>query len=89
MTPEDWSNGLYRSVALMLADSGAHALLLFANAYHEGVSFRVPAPAGMKTWRLLVDTGRGVLEPPEPLVEGGKEVLVPGRAQLLFEARKR
>jgi isoamylase len=89
MTPEDWSNGLYRSVALMLADSTPHALLLFANAYHEGVSFKIPAPSGMKTWRLLVDTARGLLEPPEPLVHGGTEVVVPGRSQLLFEARRR
>jgi isoamylase len=89
MAQEDWSNGLNRSVALMLADSSPNALLLFANAYHEGVSFRVPAPAGMKTWRLLVDTGRGLLEPPEPLLQGGAELVVPGRSLLLFEARKR
>ena len=89
MAPADWTNGLSRSVALMLADAGPHALLLFANAYHEGVSFKIPAPAGMKTWRLVVDTARGLLEPPEPLVDGGSEVLVPGRAQFLFEARKR
>jgi glycogen operon protein len=89
MTSADWSNGLYRSVALMLADSGPHALLLFCNAYHEGVSFKMPTPAGMKTWRLLVDTARGLLEPPEPLLQGGTELIVPGRAQLLFEARRR
>jgi glycogen operon protein len=89
MTPKDWTNGIYRSVALMLADARPHALLLFSNAYHEGVSFKVPAPAGMKTWRLLVDTARGLVEPFEPLVEGGIEVIVPGRSQLLFEAQRR
>ena len=66
-----------------------HALLLFSNAYHDKVSFKMPAPAGITTWRLLVDTARGLLEPPEPLAEAGTNRIVPGRSQLLFEARRR
>jgi isoamylase len=91
MTPADWSNSHCRSVGLMLGDNSPqpHALLLFTNAYHEKVSFRVPAPADMTSWRLLVDTARGLLEPPEPLIEGGTSLAVPGRSQLLFEARRR
>jgi isoamylase len=91
MTPADWSKGLHRSVGLMLGDNTpqAHALLLFSNAYHDKVSFRVPAPTGMTSWRLLVDTARGLLEPPEPLIEGGTNLNVSGRSQLLFEARRR
>jgi glycogen operon protein len=91
MTPADWSNGLHRSVGLMLGDATPqpHALLLFSNAYHDNVPFKMPVPAGITTWRLLVDTARGLLEPPEPLVEGGSTFSVPGRSQMLFEARRR
>jgi isoamylase len=91
MTPADWSNGLHRSVGLILADATAqgHALLLFCNAYHDKVPFRMPSMVGIGTWRLVVDTARGLLEPPEPLVEGGTTVQVAGRSQILYEARRR
>jgi hypothetical protein len=59
------------------------------NAYHEGVSFKTPKWSGLGGWRLLVDTGRGLVEPDEPSTAPASEIVVPGRSQLLFEAGAR
>jgi isoamylase len=89
MAPADWETGHHRSVALMLADRDGDALLLFLNAYHDGVSFRVPAPSGIDAWHLLADTGRGLVNPHEGPVEAASHVIVAGRSHLLFEAARR
>jgi glycogen operon protein len=89
MAPADWETGHHRSVAMMLADRDGDALLLLLNAYHEGVTFSTPALPGTKAWRLLADTGRGLVMPSEPLIEVMCEVIVPGRSQLLLEAVRR
>jgi glycogen operon protein len=89
MAPADWGTSHHRSVAMMLADRDGDALLLLVNAYHEDVPFTAPALSGLKAWRLLVDTGRGLVMPGEGLIEAMREVIVAGRSQLLLEAVRR
>lgn len=86
MQPEDWANGLNRSVALLLADAEKRALLLLINAYEEGVSFNVPAPPFGDRWRVLVDTERGIVLPQQAsTLENNEAHILAGRALSLYE----
>jgi isoamylase len=85
MAPEDWSNGLNRSVALLLAGDGRSALLLVCNSYVEGVAFALPDPPFGGRWRLLVDTERGVVLPEPDFLDAGAKLILAGRALSLFE----
>jgi glycogen operon protein len=88
MAPDDWLNGTNKSVCLMLRARHGKPLLMFVNAYHEGVSFKVPpSPAG--AWRLIVDTEHGTIEPRGATVTEEKDIIVSGRALLLFERAHR
>jgi glycogen operon protein len=88
MAPDDWLNGVNRSVALVLRPRQGRPLALFLNAYHEGVAFKMPdSPAGV--WRLLVDTEHGTIEPRGKNVSDGDEIIVSGRTLLLYEGAKR
>jgi glycogen operon protein len=87
MTPPDWQNNHHRSVALMLADREGHTLLLLVNAYHEGVSFKIPSLPGVFGWDLLVNTAEGVTMPAAAPVRVGSHLIIPGRSQLLLEGR--
>jgi isoamylase len=86
MSPDDWLNGINRSVAVLLRERHGKPLLLFLNAYHEGVVFKVPkSPAG--AWRLIVDTDTGDIEPRNGAIKGN-EVIVSGRSLLLYEGAR-
>ncbi|MFE1603141.1 glycogen debranching protein GlgX [Methylobacterium sp. ID0610] len=66
MTPEHWSDGHARSLAVLLdgraqetgiKQQGSEAtLLLLVNAYHDVVRFRLPKTAGGHEWVRLIDT---------------------------------
>jgi isoamylase len=88
MRPEDWENGLARSVGLMLAQAGQSLLLLLANAHDDSLAFRLPSPKAVQHWRLLVDTATGSIEPEASRSPPGSEVKLPDRALLLFEGVK-
>jgi glycogen operon protein len=85
MSPDDWANGLNRSVALQLADAKGHAILLVLNAYHEGVAFDVSDPPKGGRWRILVDTERAMATPSGNLLQHGKQLIVAGRSLTLLE----
>lgn len=85
MTPDDWNNGLSKSIGLMLCGESDQPLLILTNAQSEELSFKLAVPSGYVGWRLLVDTARGVVEPDEPPAELGATVTLPARALLLFE----
>jgi glycogen operon protein len=86
MSPDDWLNGINRSVGVLLRERHGKPLLLFLNAYHEGVAFKLPkSPTG--AWRLLVDTERGEIEPRHASVKAD-EVIVSGRSLLLYEGAR-
>ena len=89
MSPDDWSNGINRSLALLLRGRHAKPLFLILNAYHEGVAFRMPeTPSG--AWQLLVDTERGLVEPRGAVpVAPHDDVIISGCALLLYEGARR
>ncbi len=88
MSPDDWLNGINKSVCLMLRARHGKPLLMFLNAYHEGVSFKVPeSPTG--AWRLIVDTGQGSIEPRGVTVSEPEDIIVSGRSLLLYEGARR
>ncbi len=84
MKPDDWLNGINRSVALLLRGRHAKSLLMLLNAYHEGVSFKIPkSPTG--SWRLIVDTEDGTIEPRHATAPRG-DLIISGRSLVLYEA---
>jgi isoamylase len=88
MQPEDWNNGLGRSLGLRLASrDGSSALILF-NAHHEDLPFRLPATArgNGAGWRVLVDTVTGEIEPQRPLAPPDSEITLGHHALMAFAA---
>jgi isoamylase len=86
MTPEDWNNGLSKSIGVMLCGIEELPLLILANAHSEELSFKLGNLSGISGWRLLVDTAEGVIEPETvPASESGATVILPARAFLLYE----
>jgi isoamylase len=88
MSPDDWLNGINKSVCLMLRARHGKPLLMFLNAYHEGVSFKVP-PSPTGAWRLIVDTEHGAIEPRGATITEETDIIVSGRALLLYEGARR
>ncbi|MEZ5818754.1 MAG: glycogen debranching protein GlgX [Hyphomicrobiaceae bacterium] len=89
MTKHDWSNGHARALGMMLARPEAAPLLLLINAYHDDVKFRLPHPQVVTGWRLIVDSGRGLIEPNEAIQEPGAGSVLPQRSVLLYEGRRK
>ncbi|MCU0491291.1 MAG: glycogen debranching protein GlgX [Chloroflexaceae bacterium] len=75
MTDEEWSNGLVRSVGMLLngqlmdeRDERGQpvqddVLLLLLNAYHEHIPFTLPGAADGTPWEVLLDTDKPGGEP--------------------------
>ena len=84
MTSEDWENGLTRATGLLLSESGT-LMMLAMNASDVDLVFDLPEVQG--TWRVLVDTAKGIAAPAgrEHLPDG--QVEVPNRSLFLLEAR--
>ena len=59
---------------------------MLLNAYHEGVSFKLPkSPTG--SWRLIVDTEHGTIEP-HSAAAAGDDLIISGRSLVLYEAAR-
>jgi glycogen operon protein len=86
MTHEDWNNGLSKSIGLMLCGAEDPPLLILTNSHSEELSFNPPHPAGISSWRLLVDTARGLIEPDEAVSRPSGAVTLPARSLLLYQA---
>jgi hypothetical protein len=56
------------------------------NAHYEDIDFKISPARNVAGWRLLVDSGRGLVEPKEPPVSAS--VSLPSRALMLFEASR-
>ncbi|MDO9384517.1 MAG: glycogen debranching protein GlgX [Hyphomicrobiaceae bacterium] len=80
MQPDDWANGHNRSVGLMLAEKGGGAALILVNAFHEGVSFKIPQLSKACQWQLVINTDKGTIEQEDGDVPANSELIVPGRA---------
>jgi glycogen operon protein len=88
MGPEDWNNGLSKSVGLLLCGTGELPLLLLTNSHSEDLSFKLAAVTGISGWRLLVDTARGVIEPDDNPIAPDATVTLPARALFLLEGKR-
>jgi glycogen operon protein len=96
MRDEDWSDAGARSVGLVLEGkaqaSGVreHAndatLLILINAYHEGVSFRLPDDEDAALhWKLVLSTDDELDKDSVP--KGSTDFLAPPRSVTVFECR--
>ena len=88
MKTADWQNHDRHAIGLLLATPGEAPLLIIINAFHDQMSFRMPAPQPVQSWRCVADSGRGVIEPNDEPVAPGVDLPVAERAVLLFEGRQ-
>jgi isoamylase len=88
MTPDDWNNGLSKSIALMLCGAEEPPLLLLANSHSEEIAFKLAAPKSVTGWRLLIDTTGGAIEPDEQPAASGATIQLPARALLLYGGKR-
>ena len=98
MTDQSWGDDFGRSVAVFLnGDAIAErdergeritddSFLLAFNAYHEPIQFTLPDGEYGDTWRVVVDTAEGVVEPAgtEPL-PAGQSLDVVGRSLVVLQ----
>jgi len=82
MDDASWGDGNARVIGLLLRDA-TDRLLILASAWHDPVPFTLPQE-GACSWRLQVDSGRGVVDPGEDPVPGGAVVSLEGRSLLLL-----
>ncbi|RXR00854.1 glycogen debranching protein GlgX [Pseudoxanthomonas composti] len=96
MRDEDWSDAGARSVGLVLEGKAqasgvrehAHdaTLLILINAYHEGVSFRLPDDEDQPLhWKLVLSTDDELDRNSVP--KGSTDFLAPPRSVTLFECK--
>ena len=84
MQQEDWTNGLVKALAILLADAAGNATLVLSNASFADVGFALPDPAGDRPWRLRLDSGSGAIDPGEAPVAPGTTVDVEARSMRLY-----
>ena len=85
MEPDDWTNGLSKSIGLLLCSREDLPLLILTNSHSEQLVFKLGAPPGIGGWRLLVDTARALIEPDEPVAQTNAVIALPGRGLVLYE----
>ena len=96
MQEADWSDAGARSVGLVLEGKAQHSgvrehandatLLILINAWHEGVSFKLPDDEQTPLhWKLMVSTDEALDR--ESVPKGSTEFLAPPRSVTVFECR--
>ena len=95
MEDAHWSDGGARSVGLLLEGkaqvSGVReygqdaTLLILINAYHEGVSFKLPDAETHLKWELVLSTDEALGSDVVP--EGAQDFLAPPRSISVFECK--
>ncbi|PKH69717.1 glycogen debranching enzyme GlgX [Stenotrophomonas sp. Betaine-02u-21] len=96
MQEADWSDAGARSVGLVLEGKAQHSgvrehandatLLILINAWHEGVSFKLPDDEQTPLhWKLMVSTDEALDRQSVP--KGSTEFLAPPRSVTVFECR--
>ena len=82
MEDADWSDGNAKVIGLVLRDA-THRLLILVSAWHDPLSFILPKEGDCR-WRLVVDSGRGLVDPAGESHAGGDGLTLEGRTVLLF-----
>lgn len=96
MQEADWRDAGARSVGLVLEGKAQHSgvrehandatLLILINAWHEGVSFKLPDDEQTPLhWKLMVSTDEALDR--ESVPKGSTEFLAPPRSVTVFECR--
>ena len=96
MQEADWTDAGARSVGLVLEGKAQHSgvrehandatLLILVNAWHEGVSFKLPDDEQTPLhWKLMVSTDEALDR--ESVPKGSTEFLAPPRSVTVFECR--
>ena len=96
MQEADWTDAGARSVGLVLEGKAQHSgvrehandatLLILINAWHEGVSFKLPDDEQTPLhWKLMVSTDEALDR--ESVPKGSTEFLAPPRSVTVFECR--
>ena len=83
---DDWTNGLVKALAVLLADVGGAAALVLSNAAFEDVDFALPDPGGRRNWRLRLDSATGAIDPDAGPAAAGSTVSVPARSIRVYSA---
>jgi len=84
MAEADWHHHEMATLGMMLTSATGQVLVL-CNGHFEDVSHVMPDFGESTQWKLLADTFRGVTEPDEPAIGGGRSVIIPARSALLFQ----
>ena len=84
MRQQDWTNGLVKALAILLADAEGEAALVLSNASFVDVKFVLPDPPGETGWRLRLDSGSGEIDPETPPAAPRAVVAVPARSMRLY-----
>jgi len=98
MTDEEWSNGLARSIGVLLCGQTMDVydergnpvtddtFVLFFNAHHEGVKFRLPRMRNSRAgWEMLINTEQEGGFLPEKSRHGAtEEIIVGGRSIIVL-----
>jgi glycogen operon protein len=82
MDGEAWGDGNAKVVGLLLRDP-VDRLLILVSAWHDTLTFTLPVE-NSRRWRLRVDSGRGLIDPPGEAHAGGDTIDLEGRTLLLF-----
>ncbi|MCB1502712.1 MAG: glycogen debranching protein GlgX [Bauldia sp.] len=82
MDSDSWGDGNAKVVGLLLRDV-ADRLLILVSAWHDPIQFTLPKENGRR-WRIRVDSGRGLIDPPGRLHHGGDAIHLEGRSLLLL-----
>jgi glycogen operon protein len=101
MTHEDWSTAWVRSLGVLLPGAGLDGLdergreqeddtlYIMLNAYHDPVTFIIPAACDEGAWRVLVDSGRAEEPAPRKRLRPGRPIELCGRSLMLLGATGR
>ena len=86
MDGPSWADGNAKVVGLLLRDP-TERLLIVVSAWHDPLPFTLPKDEARR-WRLRVDTGRGLIDPPDRTFAGGDTIDLEGRTLLLFSGEE-
>ena len=87
MTAEDWHNPHTKSVGLLLSDEQLALSLILLNAHHEAVPFQLPEHQTVGSWRVVIDTVEGLIEPQDRQFPPGAMFHLQGRSLFMFSAQ--
>lgn len=96
MTPEQWQDGLAKSICVFLNGAGIpspgprgeavvdDSFLVMFNAHSEELPFTVPAATFGEAWAVEIDTDEPIVEEEARIHKAGEEIAVEGRSVVVL-----